>query len=146
MSVPITINGVVYQAPSSAADTNWAALQLVLEQALATAVNAAVAAPTWLNFASFSNGWRATPATGAGYAKDVAGWVTFRGQMDEGTPGATVLTLPAGYRPAFDVGFPLLNVDGTTSWVTITAAGVLTLSGASSTDGVYLAPIRFNVA
>ncbi len=44
MSVPITVNEVVYQVPAGASDTNWAAKQIAFEQALAAAVNAALAA------------------------------------------------------------------------------------------------------
>jgi hypothetical protein len=48
MTISITVNSVAYDVPSSAADTNWAALQVAFEQALATAVNAAIAANTAL--------------------------------------------------------------------------------------------------
>lgn len=39
MTIAINILGVDYDAPSSAADTNWAADQVALEQALATGLN-----------------------------------------------------------------------------------------------------------
>ena len=42
MSISITVDGVSYPVPSSAADTNWAADQVALEQALATGVNTAL--------------------------------------------------------------------------------------------------------
>ena len=41
MTVSITVDGVAFDVPSSASDTNWAAKQVAFEQALAVAVNAA---------------------------------------------------------------------------------------------------------
>lgn len=43
--ISITVNGVAYQVPSNASDTNWAAKQVAFEQALATLANALAAQP-----------------------------------------------------------------------------------------------------
>lgn len=41
--IVITVNGDEFNVPSNAADTNWAANQIAFEQALATAINEAIA-------------------------------------------------------------------------------------------------------
>jgi len=43
--INITVNGVSYPVPSSAADVNWAADQVAFEQALATIISALAAQP-----------------------------------------------------------------------------------------------------
>ena len=43
MSISITVNGVSYSVPASAVDTNWAAAQVLFEQALAAASTLALA-------------------------------------------------------------------------------------------------------
>ena len=43
MSISIAVNGTSYLVPASAVDTNWAAAQILFEQAVAAAVNKALA-------------------------------------------------------------------------------------------------------
>jgi hypothetical protein len=55
----------------------------------------------WTN-ATYQNGW-ATYNTGSDlkYRKMADGMVTLRGEVKNGTAGAVIATLPAGYRPAY---------------------------------------------
>lgn len=57
--ISITINGVAYDVPSSAADTNWAAQQVAFEQALVAYVN--TLAPSTIE---------GTPGSGPGLLND----------------------------------------------------------------------------
>lgn len=71
------------------------------------------------------------------------GWVRLAGQIlaDVGTtvaPGATLITLNAGFRPNRTVYLPIVNSAGTLGSVTITSGGVIT-SSITLTDATYLA-------
>ncbi len=50
---------------------------------------------------SFTNSWVNYGAgyNDCGYRKDEMGWVHLRGLVKNGTDGASIFTLPAGYRP-----------------------------------------------
>ena len=54
MTVSITVDGVGYDVPASASDTNWAPKQVAFEQALATAINTALSGGSTLPDASGS--------------------------------------------------------------------------------------------
>lgn len=55
-------------------------------------------APTLVNsFVNFG-----TPYSTAGYMKDSLGFVHLRGMVKTGASGATIFTLPAGYRPGIN--------------------------------------------
>lgn len=96
--ISITVNGVAYQVPSNASDTNWAAKQVAFEQALATAVNTALAAPSFTS-ATLINAWAAS-GTAPGYYKDPLGFVHLRGGLASGASASVAFVLPSGYRPA----------------------------------------------
>ena len=105
MSVSITVDGVAYDVPSNASDTGWAAAQVAFEQALATAVNEALAAPTWTAIvnANLSNSW--TVDAVARRSLSPSGFVTLQLSIIGGTTGSICYTLPTGWRPptAFSV-------------------------------------------
>lgn len=59
-------------------------------------------APTLLNsYVDFGTGYAI-----AGYMKDACGFVHLRGLVKNGTAGATIFTLPTGFRPAYNMIYP----------------------------------------
>ena len=76
---------------------------------------------------AFANSWvnynSATHATAAFY-KDGSGRVHLKGSIKSGTIGATVFTLPVGYRPALQNDFGVLSGTGSGACI-ITAAGAV---------------------
>ena len=78
-------------------------------------INPLTAAPTWAA-PTLTSGW--TNASGyqvAQYTKDAQGFVVLRGNVTGGTvgSGATILTLPAGFRPAANERFTTASSSGT---------------------------------
>ena len=47
----------------------------------------------------------------AGYRKDSEGWVHLRGLVKSGTDGASIFTLPAGYRPEYQELIQVISAD-----------------------------------
>lgn len=146
--ISITVGSDSYDVPSNAADQNWAAKQIAFEQALAVAVNSALAsintlsAPLTWNDLTLDNGW-ANKATfqGAQYAKAVDGTVYLRGAIADGA--GSPFTMPSAYRPAAKQAFIVLS-DGGPSQLTISDDGttvLISLSGApdvlTSISGVF---------
>ncbi len=145
MSVSITINGVAYDVPSSAADTNWAADQVAFEQAIA----AALAPQTW-TAATLINSWANLSGAGtAGHAIDSTGRVWLRGAVDSGTSETVAFVLPAGRRPLV-TQYLMGQCPGTgaSGAITITSNGNVTLSnmagGDVTNDGLSLAGLSFS--
>jgi hypothetical protein len=145
VAVSITVDGVAYDVPSSAADTNWAAEQVAFEQALATAVNealTAVAAPSWTAIVTgdLTNGW----TVGAVGRRSIspAGFVTLQLSIIGGSTSAVAYTLPSGWRPPVAFNVPCMTINGTPLSCTarISANGTVEVfdDGASdpSSDGV----------
>jgi hypothetical protein len=147
MSISITIAGVTYSVPSSAADTNWAADQVVFEQALASYL---LTPPTWLA-PSLTNSWvnAAGGTTAAGYYKDTSGRVWLRGVIKTGASLSSAFTLPSGYRPtAGSENFSAVTATGL-GVVIIATSGTVTIadlvnSGCSTSTS--LSGISFTVA
>lgn len=91
---------------------------------------------------TFTNSWvnyGSTFATAA-YMRDRMGFVHLRGTVKSGTAGSSIFTLPAGYRPAADLIFPIAAALGT-SYLTLATAGTVTpAAGAGnaivSVDGI----------
>lgn len=112
--ITITVDGVSYEVPSSAADTNWAAKQVAFEQALATFLNSVGAAPTWVaptllnSWANFNAGTDQV----AQYTKDARGFVEIRGSIKSGAPSSIAFQLPAGYRPPNKLTFNCASSGG----------------------------------
>ena len=68
----------------------------------------------------------------AGFTKDAAGLVHMVGNVQSGTTGTAVLTLPVGHRPLATVAFSCLNTQvPELAVVTITSAGVVTATFAT---------------
>jgi len=64
----------------------------------------------------FQNGWvnyDSTAQSTVAFYRDPLGVVHLKGQIRAGTNGATLFTLPAGYRPAKNMVLPFTNVAGT---------------------------------
>lgn len=132
MSITLTINGVSYPYPNSAADTNWAAMQVAAMQALA----AACTPPTWVDL---------TPAgTWAGTMecyKDALGVVRLRVANAELGGAPTITTLPVGYRPPAVARFTgVIQADSALAIVEVDTSGAVYLSpfdGSSPANGTY---------
>jgi hypothetical protein len=148
--IDITVNGVDYEVPSSAADTNWAANQVAFEQALAEAVNdaleAAADAPTWIA-PTLINSWvnYAGGTVAAGYYKDAQGTVHLRGAIKSGLDPNNCMQLPAGYRPTASETF-LVSCDGGLANISIATSGnvgVETVTG-DATVICWLSGINFS--
>lgn len=99
-------------------------------------------------------GTATTPLTGTwvdvagarfGYFKDATGRVTVRGKVSGGGAGATIVTLPVGYRPSSNLDFSMRS--GTTLCaVGVSTAGVLTVTANLATatvSGINLDVISF---
>lgn len=111
--INITVNGIAYSVPSSAADTNWAANQIAFEQALATTINSTITSvsdlttlletTTWTAVSAFTNSWANLGGADqpAQHTKTPAGIVMVRAAISSGGggPGASAFTLPVGRRP-----------------------------------------------
>ena len=141
--IEITVDGVAYEVPSSAADTNWAAKQVAFEQALATAVNEAVAAPTWTTL-TLINSW-ALVSVAPAYWVDPNGRLWFRGGMATGASGSAPWNpLPVGARPPHTVVLPLV-VSGGFGLIQVTATGVTTVSNYTAGSDVSVSTILESV-
>jgi hypothetical protein len=99
-------------------------------------------------------GWIAGVLTGTwvdvagarfGYTKDATGRVQVRGKVSGGGAGATIFTLPAGYRPSSNLDFSMRS--GTTLCaVGVSTGGVLTVTANLATatvSGINLDVISF---
>jgi hypothetical protein len=91
---------------------------------------------SWVNYGS--------PQDSAGYHRDAAGRVHFRGTVKNGTIGSVVFVVPAGYRPSGRQGFATIcGAPGDTfAVVLIDSNGNVTLPSASNTY-YYLDGISF---
>ena len=104
MSVDITVAGVAYPVPSSAADTDWAADQIAWEQAVSAAT-----VPFTYSALSLASGWAGTFQA----AKDSTGRIWLRGTFGkDGAEGETITTLPSGRRPPTTVYVPAVALNG----------------------------------
>lgn len=129
--IAITVASDSYDVPSNAADQNWAAKQVAFEQALAGAINSALAsiatlsAPLTWSAVGFLNDWAdAATYQACEYAKGVDGTVYLRGAAMGGSD-AIMFMLPSGFWPpgknVFSVaisnasGLLTVNSDGTVS-------------------------------
>lgn len=146
MSIDITVAGVAYPVPSGASDTDWAAQQVALLQALAAAslTPPTVLAPSLINSWANLGGGSQT----AGYWKDAAGNVHLRGIISGGASLSICLQLPAGYRPSKSEAFPI-SANGGTALASIDTSGHVTLvdvGGSAVNTSASLCGITFNVA
>lgn len=106
--ISITVDGVAYDVPSSAQDTNWQAKQVAFEQALATAINKALAVPEWTAVSVFTNSWANVGGEApAAYYLDPFSMAHLRFTIDSGTAGigTPAFTLPSAYRPPYALRF-----------------------------------------
>lgn len=151
--ISITVNGVPYDVPSSAADTNWAADQVAFEQALAAAVNLALTDVTALTPTAFANLTLINSWADAGPTpqsrKEQGDVVRLRGATDTGTSGTVATVLPVGKRPAGTQRFACMVLDGSgLASVVIDNSGNVTISnltaGADCSQGVSLDGITFS--
>lgn len=102
----------------------------------------AFAAPTFLT------GWSnyGTPFAPAGYMKDPMGFVHLRGhvQRTSGSPG-NIYSLPAGYRPAYNLVFPARCGDNTMCAVIVNTNGNVDLAAGTGNQGLTLDGITFDL-
>lgn len=102
----------------------------------------------WIDIVTFDNSWVNYSSTyaPAGYYKDPWDVVHLRGMIKDGTVGAingTAFTLPAGYRPEYDLKFAVSS-DNAFGEVQVRPAGyVVMLTG--SNVFFDLAPVSFRV-
>jgi hypothetical protein len=116
-----------------------------LKDELDRRINPLTAAPTWVS-ATLTSGW--TNAAGyqvAQYAKDSLGFVVLRGNVTGGSTGsgATILTLPTGFRPAANERFTTASAAGTATLEIQTDGRVVPYSATgaqASLSGIRLWP------
>lgn len=95
-------------------------------------------APTFQNaWTNYGSGY----AT-AGYYRQPDGWVRLKGLIRGGTTNATMFTLPAGYRPPFEVYASVIS-NGSTARLRITTSGAVNKTDGGSNDHVGLDGITF---
>ena len=81
-----------------------------------------------------------------GYYKDATGRVQVRGKVSGGGAGATIVTLPAGYRPSSNLEFSMRAAAGVLASVSVSTGGVLTVTtnlASASANGVNLDVISY---
>lgn len=100
-------------------------------------------------------GTATTPLTGTwvdvagsrfGYYKDATGRVQVRGKVSGGGAGATIVTLPVGYRPSSNLEFSMRAASGVLASVSVSTGGVLTVTtnlASASANGVFLDVISY---
>jgi hypothetical protein len=76
------------------------------------------------------------------FCKDILGFVHLRGAAKNGTAGTSIFTLPAGYRPAKTLGFPIA-AGASTSALEVTSAGAVGPYGAVGNTYISLNGISF---
>jgi hypothetical protein len=96
----------------------------------------ATLAGTWVNVGS--------PWANVSYRKDAQGYVHLRGVASSGTIGTTLFTLPAGFRPAAQMRWPV-NSNSAFGTVTINTSGVVTASTGSNAS-FFVDGITFKAA
>lgn len=102
------------------------------------------------------NGTAVTPLTGTwvdtagarfGYLKDATGRVSVRGVVSGGGAGATIVTLPVGFRPSSNLEFIMRAGGGVIMCaVAVSTAGVLTVTAnlsTASSNGIHLDSITY---
>jgi hypothetical protein len=89
--------------------------------------------------------WVDTAGSRFGYFVDATGRVQVRGRVSGGGAGATVVTLPVGYRPTSNLEFTM-RAGTVVSAVSVSTAGVLTVTAnlaTASASGINLDCISF---
>jgi hypothetical protein len=90
--------------------------------------------------------WVDTAGSRFGYYKEATGRVQVRGKVSGGGAGATIVTLPAGYRPTSNLEFTMRAAVGVIASVSVSTAGVLTVTtnlASASANGIFLDVISF---
>lgn len=80
------------------------------------------------------------------YYKDATGRVQVRGKVSGGGAGATIVTLPVGYRPSSNLEFTMRAAVGVIASVSVSTGGVLTVTtnlASASANGIFLDVISF---
>jgi hypothetical protein len=81
---------------------------------------------------AFAGNWAVSGGFAVGFYKDATGRVQLRGRALEAIAASTtIFTLPVGYHPSQSMSWPVKtnNDGGTISWLTVSAAGAVTLLG-----------------
>lgn len=141
MSLPITVAGVAYTVPSSAADTQWAAQQVQFEQALALAAsNGTWTAITPLN--SWANSGQPLQSR-----MNSQGDVDVRGLLNSGSSGTVFGTLPAGQKPQHSLSFNVGNSGGTARLTISASTGNMTITDLTGSSNTFFdcGSIRFSI-
>lgn len=94
--------------------------------------------------------WVDTAGARFGYYKDAVGNVHLRGLVSGGGAGATIITLPAGYRPSSNLNFTMAIAGGVTICsVGVSTTGAVTVAtnlAAASASGIYLDVVNYQTA
>lgn len=102
------------------------------------------AATTWTSIAGsigFANAWVDFDAAHITSFRKVGDEVVLRGLIKNGVAGATIFTLPVGFRPYQEETFAVLS-NGVFAFVTVNPSGIVNSSGAN--PYIYLSGIRFS--
>lgn len=88
---------------------------------------------------SLQNGWLEYSGgfQQSGYMIDKNGFVHLRGLIKSGTIGATIFTLPVGYRPATTLIFAAVN-SSSVGRVDVASSGTVTLSASYAAGNAFL--------
>jgi hypothetical protein len=144
---------VTLTVQATAADILVFRIQTVLNNGLTLPVNdspscaVTVGTPTW-TAATLENSWVnfGSGYTEAAYYKDAYGFVHLHGTIKNGTTtdGTTILTLPAGFRPAMHCNF-LASNNGNVASIVVTSTGGITIGGLTSATELSLNGIYFSI-
>lgn len=86
--------------------------------------------------------WFGAPKTVPAFYKQNDGWVRLKGLVKSGTTTATIFTLPAGYRPPFEV-YASVTSNNIGGRIRITTAGAVSMTNGGSNVYVQLDGITF---
>lgn len=128
---------------STWATNAWTAMRLLQNGATANAGFGVVGMQA-RQAPSFSGSWvnYGAPYQDVSYRKDPFGFVHLQGAAKSGTAGTSIFTLPAGYRPAADLEFPISNSTGASSLL-VTASGTVVPVAAAGNSLISLSGISF---
>lgn len=150
--MPTTASGIVY--PDATGSTDLWLHFAALANSVETLIQTPPAEAAWINVGSgggapaFGTGWSSDAAAGGGpyapprYRKLRNGTVVLSGRAATTATGATIFTLPVGYRPAFRLVFPVAST-GPPPRVDVLATGVVQIVGTQAAGGLSLDGITF---